>query len=115
MSGTAMTAGEATIGLVPRYLRPRDAEESAQAAETGDEATNDPFASREMPMLPARMAGNAITNDMRRRIAEAAMPERKGRRPMWFGVAAVAAVLVVGLVFPDTVMALLPGADAAVP
>ena len=114
MSGVAVIGGgEATIGLVPRYLRGVDAESvGARAVPDAAEPVSDPFAARDMPVLPS-IPGHSMTDELRRRIAAATVPERRGLHPIWFGVMAVAVLLALGLAFPDTFIGLLPDIDAA--
>lgn len=113
MSTMAAVDVDATIGLVPGYLRRRQSGQSASRAagdadtEQGADTRPDPI---DLPMLPDA-PGSSITDELRRRIAAASAPERRGPRPIWYGLIAVALILVAGLAFPDTVLALLPDAS----
>jgi hypothetical protein len=114
MSGTAAAGtGEATIGLVPRYLRGRE-RDSGQGwgpdGETPDQSARTAFEAD--PGYAARDSGaTSVTEEMRRRIAECAKPEKHRARPLLIGLAAVAVIVAAGVLFPDSVLALLPSVD----
>jgi hypothetical protein len=112
MSGIAVVGGfEATIGLMPRHLRRRDEPGEAEPAAADDvaaEPDEDQFARDALP----GMRGISETDELRRRIAEAAVPERRGPKPLWIGLGIVALFAAAGLLFPDAFAALLPAVDA---
>lgn len=107
MSGVAAVSGlGATVGLMPRYLRPRD-QDSVHADEPPPPP---PPPVEEFDDLPG-MRGRSLTDELRERIAEAAAPDKRGPRPFVYGLAAVAVILLIGLAFPDAFAALLPTVD----
>jgi hypothetical protein len=108
MSGIAVIgSAEATVGLVPRYLRARE-HSATPAWAPGDDNSE---ASTQVAMGGLAAANPVVltmTEEMRKRIADVSKPEKRRIRPMLFGVAAVAAILLAILLFPDSVVALLP-------
>lgn len=113
MSGVAvMSAGEATIGLVPRYLRGKEASINQPWAPEWDQADPDGGESRAAEAAPV-MRVTSPTEELRRRIADAAAPERRAPRLLWVAVAGVLVVLTVAFLFPDAFAALLPNVDTS--
>lgn len=113
MSDAVSVGGlEATVGLIPRYLRNREADSSSSrhAHDLPLPPAHDSEAEDEFASLPG-MRGISITEELRRRIVEAATPERRGARRVWFGVAVVAIVAVGYMLFPEAIAALLPADD----
>jgi hypothetical protein len=105
---------DGTIGLMPRYLRNRDADGAStlNADQKPEPPAKEPNAADELSKLPG-MRGTSLTEELRRRIGEVATPEKHGFPRLWFGVAAVAVIAVVCLLFPDVIAAILPGADGS--
>jgi hypothetical protein len=100
MSGVAAIAGpEANQGLIPRYVRDSSADAEV---DTRDRV------SRGVPRPVALMDGAELTEELRRRISDTAKPERRSSRPLWLGVAALAAIAASASFFPDVVLALVP-------
>jgi hypothetical protein len=102
--------GEITGGLKPRYLRSKDfdAASTRLPAEVVPEAQARPaFA----PVAVREPAEPSVTQELRRRIAASTRPTPRRVRPLLFGLAAVAAIAVAAILFPDTVFAFLPDAD----
>ena len=114
MSGVAaISASEATIGLVPRYLRGKNVvSPQAWADDDGAEAAPEPVAREEVLTRPV-MLGLSDTEELRQRIAEATTPEKRRPRLLWFALAAVVILAVVGLIFPDAIAAMMPDVDAS--
>jgi len=110
MSDAVVGGLDATVGLIPRYLRRR--EEQEQEDELPEQPRAMDVADDEFADLPG-MRGNAITDDLRRRIAEATPPERQGPKPLWVGLAVVVVLAVCGLLFPDAIASLMPDADVS--
>jgi hypothetical protein len=106
MSDAVIGGLDATVGLIPRYLRRR--EEAVGLEDLEPELAS--FVDDEFDDLPG-MRGNSMTDDLRRRIAEAAVPERRGPKPLWVGLAVVVVLAVAGLLFPDAIAALMPDVD----
>jgi hypothetical protein len=98
---------DATVGLIPRYLRRREEPDEMIAG-----AAPAAFVEDEFVDLPG-MRGNAITDDLRRRIAEAGPPERQGPKPLWVGLAVVVVLAVCGALFPDAIASLMPDMDVS--
>ena len=116
MSGVAaISAGDApTIGLVPRYLRGKEASINQPWAPEWDQpAQHTPATVVHEPPPPPVMRVASPTEELRRRIAETALPEKRRSRPLLIGVLALALVVVASLLFPDTVFALLPDVDTS--
>jgi hypothetical protein len=110
MSGVAAVGGlEATVGLIPRYLRPREPE-----VVDADEppAPPPPPPIEEEIVLPG-MRGKSLTDELRQRISDAAAPEKRRPKPLLFGLAAVAVIVLVVVMFPDAFAALLPTVDSS--
>jgi hypothetical protein len=108
MSDAVVGGLDATVGLIPRYLRRREEEDE----ELPEQPTPMDIAEDEFDDLPG-MRGNAMTDDLRRRIAEAAAPERQGPKPLWVGLAVVVVLAVCGLLFPDAIASLMPDVDVS--
>ena len=111
MSGVALAGGlEATVGLMPGYLR-RQAlaagNEPAEAPQPAPEPEEDDFAQAEL----AAMRGPSDVDELRQRISDAAKQERRGIRPVWIGLALIAVLAGAGLLFPDAIAALTPDVD----
>ncbi len=108
MSDAVVGGLDATVGLIPRYLRRREEEDE----ELPEQPTPMDIAEDEFDDLPG-MRGNAMTDDLRRRIAEATAPERQGPKPLWVGLAVVVVLAVCGLLFPDAIASLMPDVDVS--
>ncbi len=99
---------DATVGLMPRYLRRREEEiEERMQQPAPVELADDEF-----DHLPG-MRGCRVTDDLRRRIAEATPQERQGPKPLWVGLAVVVVLAVCGLLFPDAIASLMPDVDVS--
>lgn len=98
---------DATVGLIPRYLRRRE-----EAEEPVVEPPQAEFVEDEFVDLPG-MRSSAITEDLRRRIAEATPPERQGPKPLWVGLAVVVVLAVCGALFPEAIASLMPDVDVS--
>lgn len=112
MSGTAVAGGFAnTGGLLPRHLRRQEPEDVAPepASAPAQEPAEDPFARD----VSRTLHGMSETDELRRRIAAAAVPARRGPKPIWVGLAVVALLALGGILFPDAIAALMPAVDAA--
>jgi hypothetical protein len=107
MSDAAAGGLEATVGLIPRYLRRREEPEEMVVEPSPAELVDDEFVD-----LPG-MRGTAITDDLRRRIAEAGPPERRGPKPLWVGLAVVVVLAVCGALFPGAIASLMPDVDVS--
>jgi hypothetical protein len=113
MSDVAAMGGfETTVGLMPRYLRNRDADGSARNVEQAPAAPVAEPSAAEEPRLPG-MKGISLTDELRKRIGEVSAPEKHGPYRLWFGVAAVAVIALVCILFPDAIAALLPDVDTS--
>lgn len=116
MSGTAIAgSAEASIGLMPRYLRARK-HTAAPAWAPGDEPAAEPAAPPAGTEPPVRIVEADLpsaTEQLRQRIVDAAQPARRGVRPIWFVVGTAAAVVGAVVLFPDTIFAMLPNLDTA--
>jgi hypothetical protein len=111
MSGIAVVgSGEPSVGLVPRYLRAREHSATpvwAPAHDAQQAARHAPASEAGAQAIDAGQS--SMTEELRQRIAGAGKPEKRRRvRPVLFGVAALAVILLAILLFPDTVVALLP-------
>jgi hypothetical protein len=112
MSDVAAIGGlETTIGLMPRHLRNRASDDASGGA--AERRPGDETSTAEGPASEPGMRVASLTDELRRRIVEAATPEKHGPRPLWFGVAAVAVIVLVCLMFPDAIAALLPDVDTS--
>ena len=112
MSGTAVVGGfENTGGLMPRHLRRQEPEDVATvpAAAPDREPADNSYARDASRSL----RGMSETDELRRRIAAAAVPSRRGPKPIWVGLGVVALLALGGALFPDAIAALMPAVDAA--
>jgi hypothetical protein len=114
MSGIAVAgSGEATIGLMPRYLRAREDDAGQSRPSAADAAAQSAKAAPVFdPPTPTEYDMLARPDEMRRRIAEAASPERRLPKPLLIGVGIAVLVIVAFVMFPDTLVAMLPGGSA---
>ncbi len=111
MSGTAVVGGlETTVGLMPRHLRRRYNTDDV-APEPAAVPERDPMEDAFARDASRGMRGLSETDELRRRIAAAAVPERRGPKPLWIGLAVVVLLAVAGLLFPDAIAALMPSID----
>ena len=112
MSDAAIGGLETTIGLMPRYLRNRDPDASAARTVEKPPVAADADAHTAAAHLPG-MRGASLTDELRRRVTEAATPQKRGPSRLWFGLAAVALIALVCLLFPSVIGALLPNVDTS--
>jgi len=99
MSGVAAIMGaECNMGLVPRYVREGTAEDDPGV----------PGGAWQSPSAMTLQDVGALTEELRRRITVSAKPERRGAKPLLFGMAALVAITATLVLFPDVVLALLP-------